>query len=67
MKREELKIAIVGGGNVGRFLSTMLVSLGYNVELVCRAKHRSVQIDNSLLFEIKGDFGDKSYLICWIE
>jgi len=63
MTKQNLKIAVVGGGNIGRFFSTMLVSLGYDVELVCRDKHRSVRIDNSLLFEIKGDFGEKSYLV----
>jgi 2-dehydropantoate 2-reductase len=66
MRKDQLKIAIVGGGNVGRFLSTMLMSLGYDVELVCRDNHRTIRIDNSYAFEIKGDFGDKSYLVPFV-
>lgn len=63
MKKNQLKIAIVGGGNVGRFLSTMLISCGYDVELVTRNRQKSIIIDNSCAFEIKGDHGEKSYLV----
>lgn len=66
MNKSDLKIAIVGGGNIGRVLSTMLISLGYDVELVCRDNHRAIRIDNSYAFDIKGDFGDKSYLVPFV-
>ena len=66
MKKAEVKIAVVGGGNVGKVLSTTLISLGYDVELVCRDKHRAIRIDNSYAFDIKGSFGDKSYLVPFV-
>jgi 2-dehydropantoate 2-reductase len=67
MKKDQIKIAIVGGGNVGRFLSTMLMSNGYDVELVSRKKHSAIAIDNSYAFDIKGDFGEKSYLVPFVD
>jgi len=67
MKKDQIKIGIVGGGNIGRFLSTMLMSCGYDVELVCRSNHKAIRIDNSYAFEIKGDYGDKSYLVPFVE
>lgn len=67
MNKKQLKIGIVGGGNVGKFLSTMLMSCGYDVELVCRSKHRAIRIDNSYAFDIKGDYGEKSYLVPFVE
>ena len=66
MNKQNLKIAIVGGGNIGKFLSTMLMSYGYDVELVCRVRHRAIVIDNSYAFDIKGDFGEKSYLVPFV-
>jgi len=66
MTKSQIKIGIVGGGNVGKFLSTLLVSAGYDVELVCRDKHRAIRIDNSYAFEIAGDFGHKSYLVPFV-
>ena len=62
MANKNLKIAVVGGGNIGRVFSTLLVSHGYDVELVCRNNHRAVKIDNSFAFEISGDLGEKTYL-----
>lgn len=62
----KLKIAIVGGGNLGKALSTTLVSLGYDVELVCRDNHRAIKIDNAYVFEIDGDFGHKSFLVPFV-
>lgn len=64
--KKDLKIAVVGGGNIGKALSTTLVSLGYDVELVCRDNHRAIKIDNSYAFEIDGDFGHKSYLVPFV-
>ena len=66
MKKSEIKIGIVGGGNIGKVFSTILVSLGYDVELVCRDNHRAIKIDNSYAFNIKGDFGDRSYLVPYV-
>ena len=66
MKKSDLKIGIVGGGNIGKVLSTILISRGYDVELVCRDNHRAIKIDNSYAFDIKGDFGDKSYLVPFV-
>lgn len=64
--KKNLKIAIIGGNDIGKSLSTSLVSLGYNVELVCRNNHRHIKIDNSYAFEIDGDFGHKSYLVPFV-
>lgn len=61
MKKDQIKIGIVGAGSVGKCLSVMLASHGYDVELVRRPK--GIMIDNSCLIDITGDFGDKSYLI----
>ncbi|MBE5736584.1 MAG: hypothetical protein E7356_04475 [Clostridiales bacterium] len=58
-----IKIGIVGGGNIGRLISVLLLSAGYDVEMSCSTRHKAVKIDNSYAFEIKGDFGDKSYLV----
>ena len=66
-KDNVISIGIVGGGNIGRTLSVLLKSQGYDVEVVCRTNHRAIKIDNSYAFEIKGDFGDKSYLIPFVK
>ena len=66
MSKKKLKIGVVGGGNMGRVFSTLLISLGYDVELVCRSNHRAIKIDNSYAFEVNGDFGDKSYLVPFV-
>ncbi|MGN0961390.1 MAG: ketopantoate reductase family protein [Christensenellales bacterium] len=66
LTKKDLKIAIVGGGNIGKALSTTLVSLGYDVELVCRENHRAIKIGNAYAFEIDGDFGHKSYLVPFV-
>lgn len=64
---KSIKIGIVGGGNIGRTLSVLLMSNGFDVEVVCRSNHSTIKIDNSYVFEIKGDFGDKSYLIPYVK
>ncbi len=66
MNKKNLKIAVVGGGNVGRVLSVLLSSAGYDVEMVCRDNHRAIKIDDSYAFEVCGDFGRKSYLIPFV-
>lgn len=64
--KKDIKIAVIGGGHLGKTLSTTLVSLGYDVELVCRDNHRAIKIDNSYCFEIDGDFGKKSFLVPFV-
>lgn len=66
MNKRNLKIAVVGGGNIGRVLSVLLSSAGYDVEMVCRDNHRVIKIDNSYAFELCGDFGRKSQLIPFV-
>ena len=62
MNVKECKIGIIGGGSIGVTLAVALTSLGYDVEMVVRTV-RGVKIDNSYSYTIKGDFGDKNYLI----
>lgn len=66
MNKKNINIAIVGGGNVGKVLSVLLSSMGYDIELVCRDNHRAIKIDNSYAFEVCGDFGRKSYLVPYV-
>ena len=66
MNKKNIKIAVVGGGNVGRVLSVLLSSAGYSVEMVCRDNHRAIKIDDSYAFEVCGDFGRKSYLVPFV-
>lgn len=66
MTKENLKIAVVGGGSIGRVLSILLLTQGYDVEMVCRDNHRAIKIDNSYAYEIQGDFGNKSYLVPFV-
>lgn len=58
-----LKIAVVGAGNVGRTLSVMLSSNNYNVEAVIGVDPSSIHIDNSCAYDIDGDFGKKTHLV----
>lgn len=66
MVKKNLKIAVVGGNDFGKALSTALVSCGYDVEMVCRADHKAIKIDNAYVFEIDGDFGKKSFLVPFV-
>lgn len=66
VKKKDLKIAIVGGSDIGKALSTALVSCGYDVEMVCKEEHKTIKIDNSYVFEIDGDFGKKSFLVPYV-
>ena len=43
-------------------MAVALTSIGYDVELVARTI-RGVKIDDNYSYTIKGDFGDKNYLI----
>lgn len=66
MNKRDIKIAVVGGGNVGRVLSVLLSSAGFDVQMVCRDNHKAIKIDNSYAFEVCGDFGRKSYLVPFV-
>lgn len=66
MVKKNLKIAVVGGNDFGKALSTTLVSCGYDVEMVCRDKHKAIKIDNSYAFEIDGDWGSKTFLVPFV-
>ena len=66
MNKRNIKIAVVGGGNVGRVLSVLLSSAGFDVQMVCRDNHKAIKIDNSYAFEVCGDFGRKSYLVPFV-
>jgi len=61
-KKKEIKIGIIGNGAVGQTFSVMLASSGFDVEVAGR-RQRGIQIDDSFVYEIKGDFGEKTYLI----
>ena len=60
---EPIKIGIVGAGNVGRVLGVILSQSGYYVELVTGRNPKNIKIDNYTVYEIAGDFGNKSYLV----
>ena len=62
MENKTCKIGIIGGGSIGVTLAVALTSIGYDVELVARTI-RGVKIDDNYSYTIKGDFGDKNYLI----
>lgn len=59
---KDIKIGIIGGGNVGTAFAVALSSKGYDVELVAR-RLKGVVIDNATNLNIRGSFGDKAYLI----
>lgn len=64
--KSSLKIGIVGAGNIGQVLGVSLASEGFDIELVTRSP-KGIRIDNACVFEIAGDFGDKTYLIPTVE
>ena len=57
-----IKIGVIGAGNLGKVLATLLASSGYDVEIAIKKKI-GVKINESYLYEITGDFGKKSCLI----
>lgn len=59
---DKLKIGIVGGGRIGRFLGVMLTANHYDVQLVCN-RFKGVHIGNTCEFDIEGDFGSKNTLV----
>lgn len=61
--KETLKIGIVGAGKLGRVVSTMLASYGYDVELAARTVRSGIKIENMYCFDIIGDWGERSHLV----
>lgn len=57
-----IKIGVIGAGNLGKVLATLLASSGYDVEIAIK-RNSGVKINDSYLYEIRGDFGEKSCLI----
>lgn len=59
---DKLKIGIIGGGKVGRFLSVMLTANHFDIELVC-TKKKGICIGDTREINIAGDFGNKTTLV----
>lgn len=58
-----MKIAIIGGGNVGRTLGVKLDMLGHDTTIVESNLPKTIRIDKYIMYNIKGDFGDHSHLV----
>lgn len=68
--RNKKKIAIIGGGNVGRVLGVKLDVLRHDVTIVESSLPKTICIDEYVMYNISGDFGDHSHLVkicCSIE
>lgn len=61
--RNDKKIAIIGGGNVGRALGVKLDVLGHDVTIVESNLPKTICIDEYVMYNITGDFGDHSHLV----
>lgn len=61
-KPSDIKIGIIGNGSVGQTFAVTLSSYGYDVE-VAGKQPSGIKIDDGFVYEITGDFGEKSYLI----
>jgi len=62
----KLSIGIVGIGSIGTTVATILASNGYDVEIT-KKNTNALTIDNCVNLEINGAFGDKSYLVPYVE
>lgn len=62
-KLKNLKIGVIGGGAIGGVMGTLLSYNGYDVEISKRIDSEFVIIDNSVLMEITGQFGEVSCLV----
>jgi len=62
----KLSIGIVGVGSIGTTIALMLASKGYDVEITKKSTN-ALTIDNCVNLEINGAFGDKSYLVPYVE
>jgi len=57
-----MKIAVIGGGNIGRVFGIML-SEHHDLKLVESKIPKTINIDNFSLYNLAGDFGSKSQLV----
>ena len=57
-----MKIAVIGGGNIGRVFGVML-SEHHDLKLVESKVPKTISIDNFSLYNLTGDFGSKSQLV----
>lgn len=62
----KLSIGIVGIGSVGTTIALILASNGYDVEIT-KKNTNALTIDNCVNLEINGAFGDRSYLVPYVE
>lgn len=62
----KLRIGIVGIGSIGTTIAVLLASNGYDVEITKKSTN-ALTIDNCVNLEINGAFGDKSYLVPYVE
>ncbi len=68
LTKNKLKIGIIGPGAVGGVLSTLLAHKGFNIELTKKIKSdNEVVIDNTVYFDVTGEFGDFSCLVPYVE
>jgi ketopantoate reductase len=58
-----MKIAIIGGGNVGRTLGVKLDILSHDVTVVESNLPESIHIDKYIMYNLTGDFGEHSHLV----
>ena len=63
---DELKIGIVGVGAVGTVFALLLKDKGYNVEIT-KKNTLGLTIDNNVNLEINGAFGNRSYLVPYMQ
>ena len=68
LTKNKLKIGIIGPGAVGGVLSTLLAHKGFNIELTKKIKNdNEVVIDNTVYFDVTGEFGEISCLVPFVE
>lgn len=58
-----MKIAIIGGGSVGISLGVKLSTLRHKVTIVESNLPRTIKIDDYMMYNIHGDFGEHSHLV----
>ena len=63
---DKLKIGIVGVGAIGTVFALLLKDKGYDVEIT-KKNTMGLTIDNCVNLEINGAFGDRSYLVPYVQ
>ena len=58
-----MKIAIIGGGDVGRTLGVKLDILDHDVTIVESNLPKTIRIDKYIMYNLTGDFGEHSHLV----